>query len=302
MMNRMMIGILTLGVFATGAFAQDGLEKRFANPPDATKPRCYWYWMDGQITKEGITRDLEAMKRVGIGEGYIGAISGQSGEAAKERCNALTEEWWGYIEHAIREGGRLGVDIGMFNSPGWSQSGGPWVKPEQAMRYVVLPETRLRGPQRFEGKLPTPKGKFQDIAVLAFPAPAGEGEAAQETARTPTSISFEMPAPFTVRSVVVQPVERVLDITAELQVSDDGLQYRTVKTFTIDRHNLRVQVGPVPLAPVVAALPAITARFFRLNFSSACDAGRRAPLAGGPRGQCGGEIPDKGVPRADTAV
>ena len=85
--------------------------------------------MDGQVTREGITRDLEAMKRVGIGEGYIGIISGQAGTPVGVRSKAFTEEWWGHIEHAIREGGRLGVDIGLFNSPGWSQSGGPWVKP-----------------------------------------------------------------------------------------------------------------------------------------------------------------------------
>ena len=47
---------------------------------------------------------------------------------------ALTDQWWSMVEHAIREGGRLGVNIGMFNCPGWSQSGGPWIKPEQAMR------------------------------------------------------------------------------------------------------------------------------------------------------------------------
>ena len=112
-MIRMMIGILTFCAFATGAFAQDGLEKRFANPPVGTKPRCYWYWLDGHISKEGITRDLEAMKRVGIGEGYIGIINGQSGSAPNPDLKSLSDEWWGYIEHAIREGGRIGVDIGL---------------------------------------------------------------------------------------------------------------------------------------------------------------------------------------------
>ena len=62
------------------------LEEDFASPPDTTKPRCYWYWMDGQISKGGITRDLEAMKRVGIGEGYIGVISGQSGTPTAKRA------------------------------------------------------------------------------------------------------------------------------------------------------------------------------------------------------------------------
>jgi len=136
----------------------DTLARDFAQPPNSTKPRCYWYWMDGQITKEGVTHDLEAMKRVGIGEGYIGVIGGQSGKSVGSTTKALTDEWWSYLEHAVREGTRLGVDIGMFNSPGWSQSGGPWVQATQAMRYVVLLETRVRGGQHFEGKLPTPAG------------------------------------------------------------------------------------------------------------------------------------------------
>jgi hypothetical protein len=237
--------------------------------------------MDGQITKEGITRDLEAMKRVGIGEGYIGVIGGQSGTPAKGGgAKALTDEWWGFIEHAMREGTRLGVDIGLFNSPGWSQSGGPWVKPGQAMRYVVLPETRLRGPQHFEGKLPAPAAEFQDIAVLAFQAPAGEEEVAKLKARTPTTATFEMPAPFTARSVTVQPVKPV-NVSAELQASDDGRQYRTVKKFTIDRHNVGPGVGPVPLAPVIATFPATAARFFQLKLSADCELGdiRISPAA-----------------------
>jgi len=262
---------LALGI-GHAAGQADTLETSFTHPPETTKPRCYWYWMDGQITKEGITRDMEAMQRVGIGEGYIGVISGQSGTPTTSRTKALTDEWWSFIAHAVREGTRLGVDVGVFNSPGWSQSGGPWVKSTQAMRYVALPELRLHGPQHFAGKLPLPPGDFQDLAVLAFPAPAGEGEAAKVTARTPTRVSFEMPAPFTARSVTVQPIKAV-NVTAELLASDDGQQYRMVKTFALDRHNLGVAVGPVPLAPLVATFPATTARFFQLQLSAACELG-----------------------------
>ncbi len=248
------------------------LDDAFHTPPPSTRLRCYWYWMDGHISKEGITRDLEAMKRVGIGEGYIGVISGQSGMKPNPEPMALTEAWWGNIEHAIREGGRLGVDIGLFNSPGWSQSGGPWVKPEQAMRYVVLPETRLHGPQRFEGKLPVPAGAFQDVAVLAFPAPAGEGEAAKITARTPKRIQFEMQEPFLARSLTVQPVNKVA-VTADLQASDDGQTYRSITKFSINRINLELNVGPVPLAPVAASFAPATAKFWRLEFSADCELG-----------------------------
>ncbi len=271
MNKKTLLHLLFASLLACAAHA-GSLESAFTQPPETTRPRCYWYWMDGQITKEGITRDLEAMKRVGIGEGYIGVITGQSGTPTTSTTKALTDEWWSFIEHAIREGTRLGVDIGFFNSPGWSQSGGPWVKPSQAMRYVTLPEMRLKGPQHFAGKLPVPPGEFQDLAVLAFPAPAGEDEIAKITARTPTSVTFEMPSAFTARSVTVVPIKPV-NVAAELQSSYDGQNYQRVKKFSIDRHNLIAGVGPVPLAPIVATFPAITARFFRLTFSAECELG-----------------------------
>lgn len=250
--------------------AEDALERGFTAPPDATKPRCYWYWMNGNISKEGITRDLEAMARVGIGEGYIGIIEG-GGEV-----KALTDGWWGLIEHAIREGGRTGVDIGLFNSPGWSQSGGPWVKPEQSMRYVVLPETKLTGPQHFAGRLPVPAGTLQDVAVLAFPAPAHDADTAaakgaKET-REAKAVHIAVPQPFVARSVTVHPVKQI-HVSCTLQVSDDGTTFRPVRTFPIDRHNLGVAVGPVPLAPITVSFPAVTGRHFRLEFSSACEPG-----------------------------
>lgn len=248
------------------------LEESFLNPPPSTQPRCYWYWMDGHISKEGITRDLEAMKRVGIGSGYIGVISGQSGMKANPQPMALTDDWWKNLEHAIREGGRLGVDIGLFNSPGWSQSGGPWVKPEQSMRYVVLPETRLSGPQHFEGKLPAPNGAFQDVAVLAFPAPEGDDQSAPPTSKSPKRIQFDLEQPYAARSLTVHPVKSI-NVMADLQVSDDGQSYRSLVKFPINRSNLNVNVGPVPLAPVTVAFAPTTAKFWRLEFSRDCEPG-----------------------------
>jgi len=266
--------ILALMAVLPGASSAGGdeLAARFRNPPTHTKPRCYWYWMDGQVAREGITRDLEAMKRVGIGQGCIGIISGQAGTPAGTGARAFTEEWWGHIEHAIREGGRLGVDIGLFNSPGWSQSGGPWVKPNQAMRYVAVTELRLRGPRTFSGELPAASSEGQTIAVMAFPVPEGEGMVAPITARTPDLVRFEAAAPFTARSISVSPVQPV-NVSAELLASDDGEAFRTVKHFTISRYNLAVSVGPAPLAPVVESFPATTARFFQLRLSSACTLG-----------------------------
>lgn len=289
-LTRLLFGALVaVAPFAEPVAAQpsDALSRGFAAPPEATKPRCYWYWMDGRVSKEGITRDLEAMKRVGIGEGYIGIIGGQAGAPGSDGVKALTEPWWQLVEHAVRESGRLGVDVGLFNSPGWSQSGGPWIKPEQTMRHVVLRELRLHGPQHFVGTLPAPEGAVQDIATLAFPAPQGDADSiaqhnpkisgAAETARlfdgNPSTsagvgpaITLEVAAPFTARSLILYPA-RPIRVSGELQASDDGVAFRGVRSFSIDRHNLGLNVGPVPLAPVAVAFPATTARFFRFVFS-----------------------------------
>ncbi|RYG38286.1 glycoside hydrolase family 2, partial [bacterium] len=108
------------------------LEDGFAHPPVSTKPAVYWYWISDNLSREGITKDLESMAKVGIGEAYIGNVDTSPQDRGKVKV--LSEEWWGMVEHAVREGKRLGVKIGLFNCPGWSQSGGPWVKPTQTMR------------------------------------------------------------------------------------------------------------------------------------------------------------------------
>ena len=153
-------------------WAGDNLAEGFRNPPEATKPWCYWYWISDNISKEGISRDLEAMARVGIVEACIGNIFRDDVPAGE--IKVLIDEWWDLIEHAIREGDRVGVNIGMFNCPGWSQSGGPWIEENQAMRYLVSTETRVQGPSRFSQKLPAPTGSFQDVSVIAFPAPKAD--------------------------------------------------------------------------------------------------------------------------------
>jgi len=268
---------LFFGLVLSSACAADffSLERDFASPPDDTKPRIYWYWMDGHYNKAGITKDLEAMQRIGIGEAYIGLINGQTGQTPGE-VKVMTEPFWDIMTHAIKEGTRLGVDIGVFNSPGWSQSGGPWVKSEQAMRYLVMPEIRLRGPQQFSDKLVQPVGGFQDVAVLAFPAPKGDADSVTslggQVTREPDKVTIDFPAPLIVRSLIVTPSAAV-NATAELEASQDGSAFQSIRKFMIDRHDIRPEVGPVPLAPIVISLPAITARSFRLVLSAPAEIG-----------------------------
>lgn len=142
------------------------LEESFQNPPESTRPAIYWYWMNEHVSKEGITKDLEAMARVGIGEVFIGNIY-EGGTPGK--LKTLSPEWKECMQHAIKEGTRLGIDISLFNSPGWSQSGGPWVKPEQSMRYLTYVAATVKGGKLIQEVLQPSDTTFQDVAVLAYP-------------------------------------------------------------------------------------------------------------------------------------
>lgn len=275
------------------------LVQGFRQPPDQTKPWVYWYWITDNISGEGITRDLEAMARVGIGEAFIGNIFLE--DVQRGSVKALSEPWWGLVEHAIREGGRLGVNIGMFNCPGWSQSGGPWIKPDQAMRYMVSTERRVTGPARFEERLVPPAEPFQDIAVLAFPAPHGDADTV--AARSPRvtctpvvesssalcdgdlktvclfppgagqgrhalAIEIESAEPFTARSLVLHPAQVAFAAQCELQAADEAGVFHPVHAFPLDRSNVKIHVGPMPHGPVAVSFPAVTSQRFRLMLTN----------------------------------
>ncbi|GAB3923366.1 glycosyl hydrolase [Mucilaginibacter myungsuensis] len=166
----LLLALLTLA-FANRAVAQDALTNGFKNPPPAAKPRTWWHWIDGNISKPGLTADLEAMKRVGIQEAQIFNVGQGYPEGP---AIYLSPQWLDLFSFAVTEAKRLGMEISFHNGPGWSSSGGPWVTPENAMQTVVYTKTQLRGSGASTIKLPKPKTKFnyyKDIAVIAFPTP-----------------------------------------------------------------------------------------------------------------------------------
>jgi len=81
----------------------------------------------------------------------------------------FSEEWWEILHTALKTATELDIEIGIFNSPGWSQSGGPWIKPEQSMRYLASSELVVKGPQTITQRLPKPNDQFQDVKVIAIP-------------------------------------------------------------------------------------------------------------------------------------
>lgn len=166
----------------TACWAQGGLESGFRKPPASARPHTWWHWMNGNISREGITADLEAMKRAGIGGAQMFHVD-QYIPAGK--VPYMSPQWREMIVHAAKEAKRLGLELCIHNCAGWSSSGGPWITPEHAMQTLVWSEKSVHGPVHFSEALPQPKlpavPYYRDVAILAFKTPEGElGNAGQK--------------------------------------------------------------------------------------------------------------------------
>lgn len=149
----------------------DPLVTAFHQPPQIARPLTWWHWMNGNVTREGITADLESMKRVGIGGAHLFNVDGGIPRGGVE---LMSPQWLDLVQHSAKEAERLGLEFGIHNCPGWSSSGGPWNTPDHAMQVVVTSEQQVAGPMRFDAVLATPMtkiGHYRDIVILAFPEP-----------------------------------------------------------------------------------------------------------------------------------
>ena len=158
-----------LSVFAGITPAQsstDSLAQGFATPPDSAKPRVWWHWTGGNVTKDGITKDLEWMKKIGIGGAQAADIGQGGGQTVDNPITFFSPAWFDDIKFAASESDRLGLEMSIFSSSGWSLTGGPWVKHEQAMKKLVWSETDVQGPMAFNQKLPQPPSNTGNFAGL----------------------------------------------------------------------------------------------------------------------------------------
>ncbi len=280
------VGILLLSASMT--FATEELERGFRTPPDSARPWVYWFWMNGNLSKEGITADLEGMKRAGLGGALIMEVD-QNVPAGPVKF--MGEQWWQLTGHAIAEADRLGLEIDLSNCAGWSSSGGPWITPELSMQKVVSTEQTVQGPSQFSAVLQKPQvfiNYYRDIAVLAFKTPGGESSQLKEHAPKVTAsspdfdaakamdgdlgtqaalpmmsvtqpnayVQLEFAQPFAARTLTLGGN---LPWTCELQVSDDGVQFKPAGKFTsgaMSFQHLGLTEGVDP----------ITARFYRVVF------------------------------------
>lgn len=154
-----------------GQVQNNAMEKGFKNLPSSGKARTMWFWINGNISKDGITADLEAMKEIGLQGALIFNVSLQHPAGA---ATYLSPEWLDLFHFAALEAQRLGLELSFHNGAGWSSTGGPSITPEYAMQEVVYAELTVQGGKVFKEQLPQPSiklGYYKDIAVLAFPKP-----------------------------------------------------------------------------------------------------------------------------------
>lgn len=264
-------GLLALAV-ATSAQSTGGeIEHGFADPPDAAKPRTWWHWTGSNVTLEGITKDLEWMKRVGIAGFQLADVNAGGGQSVEKKIVFWTPEWLAAVRHAAAESDRLGLEMTIFSSAGWSETGGPWVKPEQAMKKFVWSETLLDGPNRYRGKLPQPPSNngpirnllpgsgrpgtppprdpthYGDSAVIAYRTPPDEVRMADLKPKVTTSAGTLDPAP-----LLDDDLNTVLTITPPQGGGPAWVQFEFVSPFKARAISLGGR-GGIPVGSVLAS-------------------------------------------------
>ncbi len=288
-----LLGVL-IGIAPVASGAESTLAKGFADPPHSAKPWVYWWWLDSNVSKVGITADLEAMKAQGIG-GALVFDAGVGGPLAADGPTFMSPEWLGHFKFAVEEADRLGLELSVNLCSGWN-AGGPWVTPEHAAKKLVWSETVVQGGEKTEIQLPTPSGiksnYYRDDAVLAFKTigqdgvvpskltasswyPGYRAELALDhdpgtrwisngdkpgqgpTPKAPEFLNWEFPTPFPAASLAVTPYPDCGPRDCELQYSDDGKTFRTIRRFVVAERKAKT-----------VTFDETRARFFRLVMTS----------------------------------
>ncbi|MDQ7909025.1 glycosyl hydrolase [Phytohabitans sp. ZYX-F-186] len=264
----------------------------YRDPPPSARPYTWWHWMNGNITADGITGDLEAMARAGLG----GAMIFDVGTGIpKGPIASLTPAWFDLVDHAASEADRLGLALTLHNCPGWSSTGGPWVTPDRAMQQLVWSETYVSGGP-VDVDLPQPLTNldyYADAAVIAFPSLTGETSAfAQRLAAVtldgqPVDRSlitdYRIDTAVPVRPAAGQPAHLVFDFGQPYQARAVSAHVSAAAGITLESSpDGQTWTAVAPLAngaafgrgaeyPAIATFAPVTARYFRLVVTGSVD-------------------------------
>ncbi len=292
--RTVLVSVLLAGLLAAASLAAAAdLREEFLAPPDSAKPWCYWWWLHGAASTEGITRDFEEMRKQGLA-GALLFDAGEGGAEAPRGPAFMSPEWRELVKHAVHEADRCGIVLGVNLCSGWN-AGGPWVTHEHAAKKLVSTQTCVHGPGRVAVALPQPpstQGYYQDIVVWAAPVPDdavaecqlsassqyqhygpaladdgnhetrwvsnGDKPGMGPTPQKPEFLQFDFATPGTVAGVYLKPYHECGPKDVEVQCSDDGQAFRSLTRVTLE-----------PGESTTIAFEETRARYFRILFSSA---------------------------------
>ncbi len=263
------------------AAAPDSLIQSFQNPSRAARPYVWWHWMDGEVSLDGIRKDLEWMDAAGIaGFHQFDAGGVNMPKAAPFKRPYLSDSWKEAYRYAIALADSLGMEVTVASAPGWSSTGGPWVSPQDAMKKLEWQTVDIRGgvidiqlppPQKITGQyrdLPADQEHVSvedygfDVAVVAVklpPADVSMEDAGAVIQKEEGAVIVSFPRPQLVQSFTVKgapggfrPRDGDVCSDATLQCSSDGRKWKTV-----------CRIRKSPLAYVTMNIPPTRARYFR---------------------------------------
>jgi alpha-L-rhamnosidase len=151
--------------------ASDPLQSGFEAPPPSARPRVWWHWMNGNITREGIDKDLAWMQRIGVGGLSVFDANIATPKIVEQRLVYMHPDWQDAFRHTVERAGLAGLDVAIPGSPGWSETGGPWVPPEDGLKKLVWSETVVLGGRHFTGRLPEAPGVTGPFQTLPLNDP-----------------------------------------------------------------------------------------------------------------------------------
>ncbi|MBK1826574.1 glycosyl hydrolase [Haloferula rosea] len=222
----------------------NSLEEDFITPPHESRPETWFHLIGGNVDRDFLTTDLEAVSQAGIQGIQLFHGRGRAWPGVQPQIQTLSPTWDGMISHVADETQRLGLKFTMQNCPGWAMSGGPWITPDKAMRHIIWSRTQVTGGKALTLNLPQPQPSaeewrdYRDITVLAFPTPEGDtGEFLHPTRirsnrnqlawndllagkkevslkipvqPEPIWVEFEFAEPTTIRSIELPPIENLM--------------------------------------------------------------------------------------------
>jgi hypothetical protein len=226
-------GVIVLAAAVSSVLADD-LEANFQSPPDSARPGVYWYFMDGNLDQKEMIKDLDSMKQAGLGNLVYLEVNVN---VPRGPVVSMSPQWQEMFATTMHHAEKIGIDVTLGSGPGWTGTGGPWIKQEESMQHLVYSETNVKGPSSFNGKLPIAPQRdhwwkmldckfYEDVAVYAFPACAAVIKKSDEKAfyKRPSYSSGETSGFFSAPAKhadvpardVIDP-KKIVDLTKSLQ-------------------------------------------------------------------------------------